>query len=563
MAFDYDVLIIGSGFGGSVSALRATEKGYRVGVLEAGRRFTREQFPETNWDAKNFLWMPALGLRGFQRLTLLKDILVLSGAGVGGGSLVYANTLYEPLEPYYRDPQWAHITDWRAELAPHYARAKRMLGVAETPFSTPADGVMRHVAKELGVEHTFRPTPVGVFFGEPGVSVKDPYFGGEGPDRVGCTRCGGCMVGCRVGAKNTLDHNYLYLAEKRGAVVHAEREVVDLRPLPEGGYEVLTQRPGAWLRKQRRSLRAGQVVFSAGALGTLRLLFELRERGRLQELSPRLGELARTNSEAIVGASSAGHAVDYSDGAAITSSIHPDENTHIEPVRYPRGSNLMALLSTLMVDGGGKVPRWVRFLGTILTHPLAFLRSLDVRRWSERSIILLVMQTHDNSLRVRRKRGLFGPTLTTEQGHGKPNPTWIPVANRAARIAAEHMGGSAYGSWFEALFNVPTTAHIIGGCPIGDSPASGVIDPYHRVYGHPGLHVVDGSAVTANLGVNPSLSITALAERALSLWPNKGEQDLRPPLGAPYQRLPAVPPHLPALPEAPPAPALLPTAAQG
>ncbi|MBF5044540.1 GMC family oxidoreductase [Aggregicoccus sp. 17bor-14] len=561
MAFDYDVLIIGSGFGGSVSALRLTEKGYRVGVLEAGRRYTRDSFPKTNWDAKNFLWMPALGMRGFQRMTLLKDILVLSGAGVGGGSLVYANTLYEPLEPYYRDRQWAHITDWREELAPHYAQAKRMLGVTETPFTTPADRVMQHVAKELGVEGSYHATPVGVFFGKPGERVKDPYFGGEGPDRVGCTRCGGCMVGCRVGAKNTLDQNYLYLAEKRGAQVHPEREVVDVRPLPEGGYEVVTRRPGAWRDAQERTFRAEQVVFSAGALGTLKLLLQLRAAGRLPALSPRLGELTRTNSEAIVGASAGGHDTDYSDGVAITSSIHPDANTHIEPVRYPRGSNLMGMLSTLMVDGGGRVPRWLRFVGTILRHPLSFLRSLSVRRWSEKSIILLVMQSHDNSLRLRLKRGLFGAKLTTEQGHGEPNPTWIPVANEAARIAAKKMGGRAYGSWFEALFNVPTTAHIIGGCPIGDSRETGVIDPYHRVYGHAGLHVVDGSAVTANLGVNPSLSITALAERALSFWPNKGEADLRPPLGSPYRRLAPVPPQRPALP--PSAPAALPAAAQG
>lgn len=537
MPFDYDVLIIGSGFGGSVSALRLTEKGYRVGVLEAGRRFARTDFPSSNWDAKRFLWAPHVGCHGIQRITLLNDVLVLSGAGVGGGSLVYANTLYEPHDPYFRDPQWAHITDWKAELAPNYALAKAMLGVTRTPFITPADEVLREVARELGVEETFVPTPVGVFFGKPGVSVPDPYFGGEGPDRVGCTHCGGCMVGCRHGAKNTLDQNYLYLAEKRGAKIHPGREVTDVIPLEGGGFEVVTQRPGALFRKDRQRFRAEQVIFSAGSLGTQRLLHTLKATRRLPNLSPRLGELTRTNSEAIVGARSNRLTRDYSHGVAITSSIHPNEHTHIEPCRYPPGSNLMGLLSTVMVDGGGRVPRWLKFLGAIVSHPLTFLKMLSVRRWSERSVILLVMQSFDNSLTTRLKRGLFGRTLTTRQGHGQPNPPWIPVAHQAARIAAKTMDGVALGSWFEATLNVPTTAHILGGCPIGATAKEGVIDPYHRLYGYPGLHVVDGSAITANLGVNPSLSITALAERAMSFWPNRGDADPRPAVGAAYEPL--------------------------
>jgi cholesterol oxidase len=550
---DYDVAIIGSGFGGSVAALRLTEKGYRVVVLECGRRWTPENLPKTNWDARNFFWFPRLGMRGFQRMTLLKDVFVVSGSAVGGGSVVYANTLYEPLPAYWSDRQWAHITDWQDELAPHYDQAKRMLGVTPTPFETTADKVMRTVASRLGVEDTFHPTNVGVWFGKPGERVPDPYFGGEGPDRVGCIRCGGCMVGCRHEAKNSLDHNYLYLAEKHGAVVMAERQVSDLRPMSKGGYRVISDRPGAILRHDWQEVTAEHVIVAAGSLGTQKLLHALKDRGTLPNISDRLGQLTRTNSEAILGATAKDHSVDYSTGIAITSSIHLDDHTHVEPVRYPKGSNAVATLTAPLVDGGGSVPRPLRFLLMILRNPLKFLKQLNKRRWSEKGIILLVMQSLDNSLNTRLKKGLFGAQLTTEQGHGEPNPTWIPEANEVARQTADVMGGDPYGSIFEATLDVPTTAHIIGGCPIGDSSETGVIDPYHRVYGHEGLHVVDGSAITANLGVNPSLSITALAERAMSLWPNRGEEDQRPPLGAPYQRIAPIPPQAPTVPADAPA----------
>lgn len=552
---DTDVAVIGSGFGGSVTALRLTERGYRVTVLEEGRRWSPDTLPRSNWDARNFFWFPRLGMTGFQRLTLLKDVFIVSGAAVGGGSVVYANTLYEPLPAYYQDPQWAHITDWAAECRPYYDQAKRMLGVVPVPFTTPADDVLRDVAARMGVEDSWHPTEVGVWFGEPGQRTADPYFGGVGPDRVGCIRCGGCMVGCRHEAKNSLDCNYLYLAERNGAEVLAQRRVVDIVPLAGGGYEVVHQRPGAWLRTDRRSLRAEQVVFAAGSLGTQKLLHRLRDEGRLPHLSPRLGALTRTNSEAIVGAVARKRDVDYSTGVAITSSIHTDQHTHIEPVRYPKGSNAMALLTTIMVDGGGRLPRPVRFLWTILRHPGRFLRSLSARRWAERSIILLVMQSVDNSLQVVRKKGLLGTRLSTRPGHGEPSPRWLPVANQAARLAAQRMGGDPVGSIFEATLNVPTTAHIIGGCPIGDSPQSGVVDPYHRVYGHPGLHVCDGSVITANLGVNPSLTITAMTERAMAMWPNRGEPDRRPPLGEPYAPVTPTPPRAPAVP--PDAPAAL------
>ena len=523
----FDVLIIGSGFGGSVSAHRLTEKGYSVGVLEAGRRWKTADFPRTNWDLRRSLWFPRLGMKGIQRITLLKNILILSGAGVGGGSLVYANTLYEPLDAFYSDPQWDSITDWRSELAPHFVTAKRMLGVVTNPLDTPADAIMRRVATSLGVEHTFQPTPVGVFFGSPGVEVDDPYFGGEGPPRSGCIACGNCMVGCRFNAKNTLDKNYLYFAERGGASVYPEHTVVDLKQDGDG-WIVTTERSGAWFAKHRKTLRARDVVFSAGALGTTRLLLTLADRGRLPRLSQRIGYQTRTNSEALVGAVSRSRDVDYSQGIAITSSIHPNTETHIEPVRYGPGSNALGLLATILVDGGAGATRQIRLIKEIFHHPIVFLRSLSVWHWSERGIILLVMQSRDNSLRMLMKRRWFKRRLTTVQGHGEPNPTYIPEANLAARLAADEMGGSPGSTVNEVLFDSPTTAHILGGAPIGVDADHGVVDAYHRVFGYRGLHVIDGAAIGANLGVNPSLTITAMAERAISMWPDKGQGDGRP-----------------------------------
>ncbi|NNF10886.1 MAG: GMC family oxidoreductase [Acidimicrobiia bacterium] len=547
--FDYDVCIIGSGFGGSVAALRLTEKGYRVGVLEAGRRYSDETLPKSSWDLRRFFWFPRLGLRGIQRLTLLHDVLILSGAGVGGGSLVWANVCYEPLDEAFDDPQWSGITDWRTELAPYYDQARRMLGAERVPFETPADAVLRAVGRSLGAGDTFHLNDVAVHFGTPGEEVPDPYFGGEGPARSGCRHCGGCMVGCRFNAKNRLDKNYLYLAENHGAVVHPDHQVVDLERLEDGGYRVFARRPGGWSGRRPRTLTARQVVFAAGALGTTRLLAQLRDEGRLPDLSDRVGHQVRTNSEAIVGASAPTADIDYSAGVAITSSVHPDASTTIEPVRYPAGSNSMGLLSTILVDGGGRVPRWMRFGAAALRHPTRFLRTLSVRRWSERTVILLVMQSIDSSLRVFRRKGLFGTRLTSRQDTGKPNPRYLPVANAAARAAADHMGGEPGSSVNEVLLNVPITAHVLGGACIGESRQTGVIDPYHRVFNYPDLHVVDGSAVAANLGVNPSLTITALAERAVALWPNAGEPDTRPAPGEPFHALEPVAPRNPAVPE--------------
>jgi cholesterol oxidase len=536
----YDVVVVGSGFGGSVSALRLAEKGYRVGVLEAGRRFTSETLPRTSWDLRNFLWAPRLGMRGIQRITLLKDVVVLSAAGVGGGSLVYANTLYQPPATFFADPRWAGITDWARELEAHYAQASKMLGVTLQPSMTPSDEVIRSVAEDMGVGGTFRRTPVGVFFGEPGKTVPDPFFGGAGPDRTGCLECGDCMIGCRFGAKNRLDLNYLHLAERAGAVIHPSTTVTALRPV-EGGWRV-ESRSGTFL--------ATDVILAAGALGTQRLLHAMKDTGVLPALSDRLGRLTRTNSEALLGAQApAVPSKPFSRGVAITSSFHPDPDTHIEPVRYGPGSNAMGLLSTLLVDGGGRVPRPVRFLAQALRHPALFARSLSNRRWSERTIIALVMQSLDNSLTVRRTRS---GRLTSGPGHGPANPTWIPVGHEAVRRMAAKIGGFPGGTVGD-VFDIPMTAHILGGATIGDSPATGVVDAYHRVFGYPGLHVVDGSAVPANLGVNPSLTITALAERAMSLWPNLGDPDPRPAVGSDYLRLDPIAPRSPAVPAHAPA----------
>ncbi|WP_206796764.1 GMC oxidoreductase [Amycolatopsis sp. MtRt-6] len=541
---DYDVLVIGSGFGGSVTALRLTEKGYRVGVLETGRRFADDEFAKTSWRVRKYLWAPALGCFGIQRLTLLKNTFVMSGSGVGGGSLVYANTLYEPPDGFYADPQWAHITDWKAELAPYYDQAKRMLGVVENPATTAADRVLREVAEDMGVGHTYRRTPVGVYFGQPGV---DPFFGGAGPARSSCTLCGECLTGCRVGAKNTTVKNYLYLAERAGAVVHPLTTAISVRPI-SGGYAVDTRRTGGF---SRRTFTATQVVFSAAALGTQRLLHRMRDTGTLPLVSSRLGLLARTNSEAVLAARSLRPDTDYSRGVAITSSIHPDAVTHVEPVRYGRGSNLLGLLATVLVDAVPGRRRWVLGLRELWRARRDLPRIHNPRRWSERMIGLLVMQTLDNSVTTYTKRGLFGRRMTTRQGAGTPSPDWIPVGHEVTRRVAAKIGGLPQGAWTD-LANIPITGHFIGGCAIGDSPSSGVVDPYQRLYGYPGLHVVDGSAISANLGVNPSLTITAQAERAMAFWPNRGDEDPRPELGSPYRRVAAVAPRRPVVPsEAP------------
>ncbi|MFB8030817.1 GMC oxidoreductase [Streptomyces sp. NPDC056465] len=566
-AYDYDVIVVGSGFGGAVSALRLSEKGYRVGVLEAGRRFTRATLPKNSWDIKNYLWAPALGLFGIQRVHLLGKVMVLAGAGVGGGSLNYANTLYVPPAPFFEDRQWSGITDWKDELAPYYDQAKRMLGVRLNPTVTPADVHLKAVAETMGVGDTFHLAPVGVFFGDgkdadgtvdakPGAEAADPYFGGAGPARTACSQCGECMTGCRHGAKNTLNENYLYLAEKAGAVIHPMTSVTAVTDGPDGGYRVSTV-PTNRRRKAKPSvLRARKVVVAAGTYGTQTLLHTMKDEGLLPRISSRLGELTRTNSEGLVGAQTSDRRyrkkhgtakADFTRGVAITSSIHPDENTHIEPVRYGKGSNAMGALTILQVPYS--THRVLSWFGNVARHPVLTVRSLSNLRWSERTIIGLVMQSLDNSLTAYRKPGGVGKgLLTARQGHGSPNPTQIAEATQGATLLAQEINGFA-GSNIGELMGTPLTAHFLGGCPIGASPEEGVIDPYHRLYGHPGISVVDGSAVSANLGVNPSLTITAQAERAMSFWPNKGEEDPRPAQDASYERLSAVEPASPAVPK--------------
>ncbi|WP_232678884.1 GMC family oxidoreductase [Nocardioides sp. R-C-SC26] len=552
----FDVLVIGSGFGGSVTALRLTEKGYKVGVLEAGARFEDSDFTSGTFDITRYLWAPALGCYGIQRVDAVRDTMIVAGAGVGGGSLVYANTLYEPLPAFYNDPQWRDITDWQSELAPFYDQAKRMLGVVENPVRTPADDVMEKVATDAGVGDSFHPTPVGVFFGGPGQApgekVADPFFGGEGPDRNTCLNCGECMSGCRHNAKNTLVKNYLYLAEKNGAVVLPLTTVTRVAPRRLGGYDVHVRYTKAKVPSAatQRVITADQVVFAAASLGTQKLLHRMKDEGHLPQLSDRLGYLSRTNSESILGAiAPTSDPTDYTYGVAITSSWHPDEHTHIEPVRYGKGFNAMALMQTVLTDGDGDGPRWKTWLKELWKERRNVKDLYDLKHWSERTIIALVMQSLDNSITTYGKRGKFTGRwrMTSRQGHGAPNPTWIPAGNDAVRRIAGVLGGTAGGNIGEP-FNMPLTAHFIGGCAIGTSPEDGVIDGYQRVFGHPGLHVADGSAITANLGVNPSLTITAQAERAMSFWPNKGESDPRPPLGAAYERIEPVSPESPAVP---------------
>ena len=535
--FDEDVVIVGSGFGGSVAALRLTEKGYRVNVFEAGRRFADEDFAKTSWDVRRYLWVPALGCFGVQRIHRLPHVMILAGAGVGGGSLNYANTLYEPGAAFFADPQWASIRDWRTALAPHYATARRMLGVVDRyPHDGPVERIMAGAAEDLGVGATFRRAPVGVWFGEPGKRVADPFFGGEGPERTGCTLCGNCMVGCRVGAKNTLVKNYLALAERRGAVIEPLRTVTEVRELPDGGFSVTTRRSGAWFRRREQTVIAREVVLAAGTWGTQQLLHRMKASGALPRISDAVGRLTRTNSEALDGAVAVRvpERVELARGVAITTSFHVDDRTHVENVRYGPGSNLMGALATVLVPGDRALPgRLAALAGQVLRRPVQALRLASLRRWSERGIIALVMQTADNSLTLSLRRRLGRTRLTSAQGHGAPNPSHLPEAHRAARAIAARLqreGGvptAARGSWPE-VFGIPLTAHFLGGAVISGAPEEGVVDEYQRVWGHPGLHVVDGAAVPANPGVNPSLTITALAEHALSHWPRNGEPDTRP-----------------------------------
>ena len=546
-SLDFDVVVIGSGFGGSVAALRLTEKGYKVCVLEAGRRFSDKDFPKTSWRLRRFLFLPRLGLKGIQRIHVLPDVLVLAGAGVGGGSLVYANTLYKPPASYFEDKQWNQITNWDAELSPWYDQASRMLGVAQNPYFSPSDEAMKQVADQMGVGHTFKLAPLGVYFGDGvGIKSKDPFFGGVGPDRSGCLQCGACMTGCRHNAKNTLPKNYLGLAEKAGTKVFPEHTVTKVEQLSDGSWSITARKSGAWFGGNRR-FTAAQVVVAAGTYNTQKLLHKMKSTGVLPKISDQLGKLSRTNSEALTGSIMPKGGNDFSKGSAITSSFFPDDHTHVEPVRYGKGSNFMGLLQTVMTDSANIRDRRKQWLRQVITKPSLVLKILDVRQWSERTVVALIMQNVDSAISVTGKRGLFGFRLTSKNDSKTPNATYIPAANEVARRIAENNGGIA-GGHIGDLINAPFTAHFVGGCVIGESINTGVIDPYHRVYNYPTMHVVDGASVTANLGVNPSLTITAQAERAFSMWPNKGEADLRPAQNSPYKKVDQVFPTKPFVP---------------
>ncbi len=521
----FDVIVIGSGFGGSVSALRLAEKGYRVLVIEKGRRFAPSDFPKTNWDLRRWMWMPRAGLKGIFQMSFLKHVTVLHGVGVGGGSLVYANTLPIPKDDFFAARSWADLARWKDELGPHYATARRMLGAAQNPVETRGDRVLREIAKDLGREDRFEMTNVAVYFGKPGEKARDPYFGGEGPERVGCTFCGACMTGCRVGAKNTLDKNYLWLAEKRGVQVLAETEVTAVAARDGGGYTI-DVRGSFGQRIDASRFTADRVVFAGGVMGTLPLLLAMKaDRDGLPRLSERVGDAVRTNSEALCGVIVPNGDEDLSRGVAITSILHTDDHSHVEPVRYGKGSGFFRTMILPQTSGENALARLAGAARSFFGSPVAWTKAYAVRDFAKQSQVLLYMRTLEGSLRVRLARSArtgFTLGLDTVLDEGNPAPQAnMPEARDIARRFAEKVGGVAATLATETILGVPSTAHILGGACMGEDSARGVIDHAHRVFGYDGLYVIDGSAVSANPGVNPSLTITALAERAMSMVPAK------------------------------------------
>ena len=523
-AVSYDFVIIGSGFGGSVSALRLTEKGYRVLVIEKGRRFVPGDFADSNRDLKNWMWRPSLGLKGIFQMSFLRHVTVLHGVGVGGGSLTYANTLPTPKDSFFDAPSWANLADWRQELTPHYATARRMLGAATNPLETPGDRILREIAHEDGREHLCHPTDVAVYFGEPGKPAPDPYFDGAGPDRTGCNFCGACMTGCNVGAKNTLDKNYLYLAERSGADVLAEREVVALRGVENGGYRI-ELRP-SFGTGAAEIIAAPRVILSGGVMGTMPLLLAMREQADgLPRLSSVLGESVRTNSEALIGIVAPGHEADFREGVAITSILHTDEHSHIEPVRYGDGSDFFRFLMGPHAPGSAAVGRVARSLGMLFRNPRQWARAYTLSRehYARRTQVLLYMRTLEGAIRLELGRSLmtgYRRALVSRVDDPADAPqAFMEEASSLARRFAEKVDGVTTSLFAETLMGAPTTAHILGGACMGSDAGDGVIDHRHRVFGYDDLYVIDGSAISANPGVNPSLTITALAERAMSFIP--------------------------------------------
>ena len=531
----FDYVVIGSGFGGSVSAMRLTEKGYDVLILERGKRFDDEDFAHSNWNIFKSSWFPILGCFGIQQLTLFKDVMVLHGSGVGGGSLIYANVLMPPDDECFEAPEWHDLIDWKTTLRPHYDTARQMTGVTTNPNLTPADHIIKELAEERGRGDTFKRTQVAVFFGEPGAegkTVSDPYFDGEGLARTGCIECGGCMVGCRYNAKNTLPKNYLHFAEKWGAEIRAESKVVDIKPLTDGQpddarYEIIYERStGLPFFKKKRIVRTRNIVVSAGVLGTLRLLLSCRDdTGSLPLLSKQLGNKVRTNSETIPGSTSRDSSVDYSKGVAITSVFALDDDTHIEPVRYPDGSSLVRMLATPMVSGKNNfLIQILKMTRYSIIHPIDMLRVKLFGRWAKSTTVLLIMQTKDSMLRLKLGRNpltLFRRGLVSQVEPGQKISPDVEISHGFTRAFAEKTNGIPQDSVMEALFDIPTTAHILGGCPMGHSDEDGVIDVKSEVFNYPGLYVVDGSIMPANPGINPSLTIMALAEHAMSHVPDK------------------------------------------
>lgn len=515
----YDYIVIGSGFGGSVSALRLTDKGYDVLLLEKGSELTAEDFPETNWNVKRWLWAPALGFRGLFQLRPFRHVQVLAGAGVGGGSLTYANTLPIPKHDFFASASWSHLADWETELAPHYQTARRMLGAAPTRFLTPADELLKEIAVERGTPDAFEKPHVAIFMGEPGKTVPDPYFQGEGPQRTGCLLCGACMTGCRHGAKNSLDKNYLYLARKHGLTLRADMEVVHVSPLPEGGYEVRALEGTHYFRRTPVVYHARNVVFSGGALGTNSLLLRLKaDPTALPHLSNHVGRRVRTNSESLICVTVPGSKQDHSRGIAINSLLQTDEHSHLEMVRYGPGSGFFRTMMMPHVGGKAGFLTLLRIFLMMILHPLRMLRLLFVSDWARSTMILLYMRSTEGTLRFVRSRLGF---MNTELEEGERPRAAIPEATALAVRVAEKSGGVPTSAFYEPIFDIPTTAHILGGCCMGASKEEGVIDSQHRVFGYDGLYVIDGSTISANPGVNPSLTITALAERAMSLIPAK------------------------------------------